>query len=792
MTPRKFLAARRAYDALSIADQKQVSNYAILTAAETKLAELKAHTFVGQSDYSTALFQIKQPSAAGQEFIPDFANLTKVSAYLQVESNCDITLKITSDITTAEPQELYTETFSVEAMTGWASFLLTSPVLLNENQRYEFTLSSTDGVVMFGKGGTSEGDAAGCCALNGENGWNRFTDYQTAFQVEGTEIEEYQKLIRKIIALPQEISLSDEATVTALLAEYAALSAEDQQKVSNFERLIAASNAIGALKLQARVDALIANINLLPAADQLALSDEAAVLTLRAEYDALPDDARQKVDNYETLAAAEARISQLKAEDSGFMALIQKIDALPETISIFEKGFVESLLAQYNALSAEDQAKVTNYDKLSAAEDRILDIIENIISPDDSPFTYQLDFSTALYLLTGPDHAAGQEFVPDFTELTAVVAYLDISANNILSLTISQDTTSDETVLYTEDFSVEAATTGWYKFELSQSVPVTVGEKYDVTITSTDRAVWFGKLSNLTDQLGNFALNYDITNPAYGGWVREMHTVAFQAVGKEMAPYDLLILKINQLPSEITLKQETTVSKLRNEYDALSKEDQQKVTNYNLLEAAEARIAELQGIEQEAEVAQAIEMISAIGTAITPKSYQAIFTADQAVTNLVEKYGKDVTEKITNYAALNQARADYNAFIHSYVCGDINADGGINATDALLALQHSVHLSEITGVNVYAADVNGDDKIDATDALLILQHSVKISDTFPAQPEEIILQTSENQALFEATYQSLIDRTTESGYANTSITGAYPGMFVRDTYDTDSLSCRLR
>ena len=41
--------------------------------------------------------------------------------------------------------------------------------------------------------------------------------------------------------------------------------------------------------------------------------------------------------------------------------------------------------------------------------------------------------------------------------------------------------------------------------------------------------------------------------------------------------------------------------------------------------------------------------------------------------------------------------------------------------------------------------------------------------------------TQKQVALFQNTYRSMIDRTKESGYAQTSITGTYPGMFGRDS-----------
>ena len=109
--------------------------------ADDAAPEPAATTFMEQSDYSVALFQIKQPAAAGQEFIADFTRLAEISAYLQITNACDITLKITSGMATGEPQELYSEVFTVEPTKGgWVTFTPSEPVALSANQKYEFTL----------------------------------------------------------------------------------------------------------------------------------------------------------------------------------------------------------------------------------------------------------------------------------------------------------------------------------------------------------------------------------------------------------------------------------------------------------------------------------------------------------------------------------------------------------------------------------------------------------------------------------------------------------------------------
>lgn len=56
--------------------------------------------------------------------------------------------------------------------------------------------------------------------------------------------------------------------------------------------------------------------------------------------------------------------------------------------------------------------------------------------------------------------------------------------------------------------------------------------------------------------------------------------------------------------------------------------------------------------------------------------------------------------------------------------GDVNGDGKVNSSDALLVLQYSV--GAIKTIDKSAADLNGDKKINSTDALTILQISVGI------------------------------------------------------------------
>ena len=98
-------------------------------------------------------------------------------------------------------------------------------------------------------------------------------------------------------------------------------------------------------------------------------------------------------------------------------------------------------------------------------------------------------------------------------------------------------------------------------------------------------------------------------------------------------------------------------------------------------------------------------------------------------------YGKDVESEVSNSDMLQTARNRYDELVkqNAVVYGDLNADTEIDASDALLTLQHSVQLITLNDAQKIAGDVDGNANIDATDALLILQKSVKLISQFPVE-----------------------------------------------------------
>ena len=63
--------------------------------------------------------------------------------------------------------------------------------------------------------------------------------------------------------------------------------------------------------------------------------------------------------------------------------------------------------------------------------------------------------------------------------------------------------------------------------------------------------------------------------------------------------------------------------------------------------------------------------------------------------------------------------------------GDVNGDGKVNSTDAVLILRYAAQLG--VDIDTAAADVNGDGKINSTDAVLILRYAVQLITKFPVE-----------------------------------------------------------
>lgn len=68
------------------------------------------------------------------------------------------------------------------------------------------------------------------------------------------------------------------------------------------------------------------------------------------------------------------------------------------------------------------------------------------------------------------------------------------------------------------------------------------------------------------------------------------------------------------------------------------------------------------------------------------------------------------------------------------VCGDVDANGNVDAKDALMILKAAVKKIELTEEQLVLANAYEDENIDAKDALYVLKFAVKKIDSLPYVP----------------------------------------------------------
>ena len=174
----------------------------------------------------------------------------------------------------------------------------------------------------------------------------------------------------KIDALPEasKVTLAERDAVKAAQDAYDALSAEQKEyltfaqaaKVTALAKRIAELEAAPIKSVEALIDAI----------GTVTLDSKSAIDEARAAYDKLTAAQQARVSNYATLTAAEttyAKLVQDKADQDAADAVIAKIDAIG-TVTLKSKKAIDEARKAYDKLTAAQQARVSNYATLTAAE----------------------------------------------------------------------------------------------------------------------------------------------------------------------------------------------------------------------------------------------------------------------------------------------------------------------------------------------------------------------------------------------------------------------------------------
>ncbi|WP_461819034.1 DUF4430 domain-containing protein [Blautia stercoris] len=176
------------------------------------------------------------------------------------------------------------------------------------------------------------------------------------------------KVINQIKQIDETIELTDEceAKITTARKAYDALTREEKGYVSNYDVLLKAEEQLSVLKKEKAdkeaADAVIAQIDALPTAENVTLEHQEAVNSARDAYSKLTDDQKKLVSKEITdkLERAEKKIAQLLEEQAADLVL-EEINALPskDNLTLDDEVALAGAEAHYNALSDAQKEYLT-------------------------------------------------------------------------------------------------------------------------------------------------------------------------------------------------------------------------------------------------------------------------------------------------------------------------------------------------------------------------------------------------------------------------------------------------
>ena len=170
--------------------------------------------------------------------------------------------------------------------------------------------------------------------------------------------------VKALVAAIGDVAYSTEskAKIDAAREAYDALTADQKALVTNYETLTSAEGSYTDLKVAKEAEDAI---NALPASENIAVTDKTAVAAAQAKYDALTP-AQKEIVSAEVVAKLAAANNMVAVQE--VVVSIGDIDASnPDGAKVTEAR------AAYDALTDEQKAKVTNYETLTTAESKLVE-----------------------------------------------------------------------------------------------------------------------------------------------------------------------------------------------------------------------------------------------------------------------------------------------------------------------------------------------------------------------------------------------------------------------------------
>ena len=189
---------------------------------------------------------------------------------------------------------------------------------------------------------------------------------QVTLKLSGYAADAVEKLVDAIGT----VTLDSEEAIKAARGAYDALTEEQKAQVGNYQTLLDAEAKLADLQAADAVEKLIDAIG------TVTLDSEEAIKAARGAYDALTDAQKELVGNYQTLLDAEAKLANLKAAD----AVEKLIDAI-STVTLDSEEAIKAARGAYDALTEEQKELVGNYQTLLDAEAKLAQLKKDAEKP---------------------------------------------------------------------------------------------------------------------------------------------------------------------------------------------------------------------------------------------------------------------------------------------------------------------------------------------------------------------------------------------------------------------------
>ena len=348
---------------------------------------------------------------------------------------------------------------------------------------------------------------------------------------------------QKTIDALDDITLNSEKAIEEAKKAYNLLTDEQKEQIKNADAIKTAEEKLSKLQVE-NAESKISAIG------DVTLDSKDAIKDARDTYDALTDDQKKQVTNYDVLEAAEKKLSDLQVEN-----VKTKIDGIGE-VTLSSSSTIKAARTAYDALTDDQKKQVTNYDVLQKAESELSDLqkadavvtkIKNIGTVTLKSESKIKQARTAYNKLTDKQ----KTLVTNYDVLEKAEKDLaDLKAADQVSKNITNIGT---VTLESEDAIKEARTA------------------YDA----------------LTDAQKELVSNKDVLEKAEST-LKELQ----DAKAADVKAAEEVTNKISAI-GDITLESEDAIKEARTAYDALTDAQKELVSNKDVLEKAETTLKEL-------------------------------------------------------------------------------------------------------------------------------------------------------------------------------------------------------